>query len=551
MILNEEYNIIIDEFNFPLDESFFYQKFIKDYPVVYIINDKNNKNIYNAYIGETTNFKNRMYNHSKDSERRKLNKVLVIGCEKFNQSATFNIETNLIQLMFPDDNINLQNSSKTKQMQMHNYYQKSIYNNTIFNLIWEALRDRNFVDKSIDEIRNTDIFKLSPHNELSDTQFEIKEQIISFCEENIDKKGNSVFYINGEAGTGKSVLISSVYARLQELSKSNDSDLKNKNNYLLVNHEEVLKTYKGIAKKMPYWNINKILKPTSFINKDIEADITIVDEAHLLLSKADPYNNFRQDNQLEEIIKKSKITIVLFDEKQFLKAKSYWNKKELELIINKNAKYIDSAKLSDQFRMNADIKIINWINDLVEKKEVNNINLKDINDDYEFKIFDSAKKMYEEIQEKNSHKGLSRIVASFDYLHKKDGGTYFVEEEEFKLPWNSTNFKEAWAENPNTINEVGSVYTIQGFDLNYVGVIIGPSISYDEVKNKIVINPDLYKDKEAFKFLTNISNSDEIKEKIILNSLNVLLKRGVHGLYIYASDEKLRKKLLSEVKYNT
>ena len=31
---------------------------------------------------------------------------------------------------------------------------------------------------------------------------------------------------------------------------------------------------------------------------------------------------------------------------------------------------------------------------------------------------------------------------------------------------------------PHTINEVGSTFSIQGFDLNYVGVIIGPSVVY-------------------------------------------------------------------------
>lgn len=36
----------------------------------------------------------------------------------------------------------------------------------------------------------------------------------------------------------------------------------------------------------------------------------------------------------------------------------------------------------------------------------------------------------------------------------------------------------AWAEQPQTINEVGSTFTIQGFDLNYAGVILGPSVKY-------------------------------------------------------------------------
>jgi len=37
----------------------------------------------------------------------------------------------------------------------------------------------------------------------------------------------------------------------------------------------------------------------------------------------------------------------------------------------------------------------------------------------------------------------------------------------------------------------------------------------------------------------------ELKEKIILNSLNVLMKRPIKGLYIYASDKQLREYLSS------
>lgn len=40
-------------------------------------------------------------------------------------------------------------------------------------------------------------------------------------------------------------------------------------------------------------------------------------------------------------------------------------------------------------------------------------------------------------------------------------------------------------------------------------------------------------------------NVDKVKEQIILNSINILLKRGIKGTYIYAYDEKLREKLLT------
>lgn len=155
--------------------------------------------------------------------------------------------------------------------------------------------------------------------------------------------------------------------------------------------------------------------------------------------------------------------------------------------------------------------------------------------------------MYQEIRKKNEEYGLSRLVATFDYMHKKDGQDYFIEEGNFKLPWNRTHYKNTWAEQESTIDEVGSIYTIQGFDLNYVGVILGPSVSYNFEKQELEIITTKYEDLEAFRGRDDISKDkmSEIKQQIILNSINVLMKRGINGLYIYASDPKLQQKLMS------
>ncbi|WP_434520227.1 DNA/RNA helicase domain-containing protein [Pediococcus sp. M21F004] len=110
---------------------------------------------------------------------------------------------------------------------------------------------------------------------------------------------------------------------------------------------------------------------------------------------------------------------------------------------------------------------------------------------------------------------------------------------------NTTNDNDSWAERDDTINEAGSIYTIQGADLNYVGVILGPSVSYDEEADKVKILTDKYKDTDAFRGRHDLPNREEAKRQIILNSINVLMKRGIHGLYIFAEDEKLRKKLVS------
>ncbi len=80
--------------------------------------------------------------------------------------------------------------------------------------------------------------------------------------------------------------------------------------------------------------------------------------------------------------------------------------------------------------------------------------------------------------------------------------------------------------------------------MNYVGVVLSPSVSYDEEQECLVIDPNLYKDTGAYAEVEGIENVDLAKEQIVLNSINILMKRGVKGLYLYASDESLRRKLL-------
>ncbi|QST00402.1 DUF2075 domain-containing protein [Pontibacillus sp. ALD_SL1] len=520
------------------------QVHLNNYPIVYIL--YNEKKRPSAYIGQTVQATRRLKNHLEDKRRKNLNRSILIGHMKFNQSATYNIESNLINFFIADNHFQLQNVSQTSSRETHNYFQKSFYNEELFQEIWEKLREDKIVNDTLENLRNKDIYKLSPYKELSPLQLDIKDEILNFCKEHINLKENHVITVEGDAGTGKSVLLSSLFNTIQDLSKDSSSLLQGTDNYMLVNNGEMLKTYKNIANSLPNIKKKNLMKPTSFINEKKKAgdsaDIVLIDEAHLLLTKEDSYNNFYSKNQLDEIIKLSKITIVIFDPKQVLKIKSYWNDSLLkEITKNYSAKTI---KLTDQMRMNANPETINWIDHFVAKDVLPLPVEKDSS--FELKIFKDAESFKKAIEIKNTDIGLSRIVSTFDYLHKKDKELYFVDKEGINMPWNNTMNNVAWAENPESIREVGSIYTVQGFDLNYVGVVLGPSISYNEDEEKLVIDPSKYKDKGAFASRSDLSTEKnrEIKEEIILNSINVLMKRGIHGLYIYATDPILRRHLL-------
>ena len=512
-------------------------------PVIYLLN-----NAKEAYIGETVYFKKRMRAHLKTTERQKLNKMHLIKHEKFNRSATFHLETKLINYFLGDERYKLQNKSKTTNEFSHNYHNKPYFEQMIFKDIWKELVTKGVVTHEQHVIENKDIFKLSPFKELSLEQLDLKEKVIQFCEKQVQSERSdygSLFVVRGEAGVGKSVVLSSIFNTIQEYTKEASSPFHATENYLVVNHEEMIKTYKGIASQLKYLKAKNFVKPTPLINqlkkKDKKVDIILVDEAHLLLTRSDTYNNFHDQNQLEELLKLAKVVVMVYDADQVLKLKSLWQEITLENLISKSV-HAEFYELSNQFRMQANDQVIEWINQFKQKRLLP----LPVDENYEFKVFASLKEMHEAIKKKNECYGLSRVVSTFDYLHKKDGDIYYIKEDRgsYQIPWNITDSKYTWAERESTVEEAGSIYTIQGFDLNYVGVILGPSIIYDEDKGQLAINIDAYKDVGAFTGTEGIENVEAAKERIILNSVNILMKRGIKGLYLYASDEALRNRLL-------
>ncbi|WP_368741941.1 DUF2075 domain-containing protein [Enterococcus casseliflavus] len=539
--------LIIEDHHFKKGElSSITTAYIDQYPVVYILYNRNEKKRPVAYIGQTVQVNKRLKQHLNNSKRKEIKEVLLIGHEKFNQSATYNIETNLINHFIGDEQFQLQNVSQTRQVQMHQYYEKEYYDEVVFQELWEELQRRQLAKHSIDTIRNKDVYKLSPFKELTPEQLDIKLEIIEYCKQAIQQdETQKVLMIEGEAGTGKSVLLASLYNTLQDYTKS-EPVLKGTDNYLLVNHSEMLKTYHTMAESLPNLKKNHMLKPTSFINKTdnqkLHPDIVIVDEAHLLLTKKDSYNSFHYENQLEEIIKRAKITICIFDPKQVLKIKSYWDQDKLDQFQKRyNA---SRFQLKDQLRMKSSPQIIQWIDDIVEKRVTP---IPESTASFELQIMETHDALKNKIFSLDKKEGLSRIISTFDYVHKKDGASYLVDPDGINLPWNTTDTKRTWAERPDTISEVGSIYTVQGFDLNNVGVVIGPSVDYDPETDQLVIDIDKYEDKGAFMGRDDMNQelTKKAKETIILNSLNVLMKRAIKGLYIYAINPNLRQKLLA------
>lgn len=538
------------------------------FPTVYIHNWKDSDD-YEVYIGESNNVIQRTkqhYEHCGDESKwqSQLMKhdasLYVIGHEHFNKSLTLDIENRLMLYLMSVDRVkkihNLRGNPQNR------YYPDSEMND-IFRMMWERLRgyDKELFPKE-SAIKDSAVFKASPLHKLTEEQESIKDIIINRVMDVLQSgKRHQIIFIEGEAGTGKTVLNSSTFYELCSKAEESEKDISC---YMMVNHDEQITVYSQIARKLglidKYGEV--VCKPTSFINKhdtDKPIDVAFIDEAHLLLTQGK--QSYQGNNQLQDIIDRARVTVVMFDENQILTTEQYWEAQVIDKYRNQAKATNNYFELKNQLRIKASKDVIDWIDGFTKENSLSNIpeNL----GGYEIRIFDTPLELENALKEKatdEKHK-LSRMIATYDwdYKNKKAWETKVLKYWEVIIgqwhrPWNreleqeltvkeKRNIKSlSWAEQPQTINEVGSTFTIQGFDLNYAGVILGPSVKYRD--GKIIFDPSA---KNYKKMTQNRTLSDGTKRKfgaeLTQHEVRILMTRGVEGLYIYACDDELRKAL--------
>lgn len=549
------------------------QEIIANFPTVYIHNWQDSGD-FEVYVGESNDIFKRTRQHydaavDKSKWQRKLMekdaRLFIIGHEHFNKSLTMDIENRLMHYMMSAERVkhvhNLRDNPQTS------YYPVEELDE-IFGRIWRGLRKENkelFPTESA--IKDSAIYKASPLHKLTKEQKDARELILQKVSKALENgEIGQLIFIDGEAGTGKTVLNSSTFYELYCQAEEEEKTLKC---YLLVNHDEQITVYEQIAEKLgltaKYGKV--VSKPTTFINnhsEDDPVDVVFVDEAHLLLTQGK--QSYHGENQLKDIIARARVTVVMFDENQILTTEQFWEAQILEHYRNQAKAAENHIVLDKQLRMQADPVTMDWIDSFTKKGQLKEI--PHTVDGYQIKVFDDPEMLDLEIQKKAKEKdsALSRVLATYDWEYsqkrKPDDrlrAYWEVVIGKWHKPWNrelgaELSRKEkrkisglAWAEQPQTINEVGSTFTIQGFDLNYAGVILGPSVKYRN--GKIIFAPSESHNNKAIR---NRTLSDGTKQKfgemLIQHEVRVLMTRGVNGMYIYACDPELRAALLKAAK---
>ena len=360
----------------------------------------------------------------------------------------------------------------------------------------------------------------------------------------------NVMIVRGGPGTGKSVLAINL---LVELSN------RKMTTFYVSKNDAPRKVYS--AKLRGNYTKDYIdhlfLGSGKFVeSQSNELDCLIVDEAHRLNEKSGFYRN-EGENQIKEIINAAKFSIFFIDENQKVTLNDIGSEDLIKKFANELGAGIYIYELDSQFRCNGSDGYLAWIDNILEIRETANLDIDGF--DYDFKVFDDPNEMRKAIEEKNKVNNKSRIVAGYCWNwptgNTRNDTNYHeitIPEYNFEISWNLDS-GEAFAIGENSINEAGCIHTVQGLEFDYVGVIIGDDMRYEN--NHIVTDyTKRAKTDTSLKGINKIAKeqgqeeANKIADSIIKNTYRTLMTRGMKGCYIYCTDKKLQEYLKYKIK---
>jgi uncharacterized protein len=545
-----------------------------NWPVVYTILGS-----HKVYVGETTNFEMRMRQHIDSGSKSDLSAVTVVLNDSFNKSACLDLESQLIKFLFADNQFKVLNGNSG--IVNSDYFDRSAYQEE-FDKIFAKLVEEKVLTRSINELINTDFFKYSPFKSLNTDQALAVQHILETIVTLRSSRSNPPFVIEGSPGTGKTIVAIYLMKLLADIRDGNAVDVidgesvfselfigENKSvlsklqRVALVIPQQSLRTsLKKVFEKTPGLEKKMVLSAFELAEAPEPFDLVIVDEAHRLQRRANQSSAMlnkkftsanialfgtddKSKTQLDWVFKQSKQTILLVDGLQAVKPADIplATIESLKATADANKTYFG---LTNQMRVEGGNAYVDFVDDLLHGRA---LDPKRDYGTYRLEVFDSVTAMREEILRLDSQAGLSRLLAGYawPWLSKSNPKQHDIEIDGLKLFWNRT--AQDWINSATSVEEVGSIHTVQGYDLNYAGVIIGPDVSYDASARRIVFNRENYFDAKGQENnpTLGLTFSDEDIREYVLNIYRVLLTRGIKGTFVHAVDPALQDYLRAAV----
>lgn len=558
-----------------------------NWPVVYALSG--GKRI---YIGETRHLATRMRQHFREKRDLKLNRGRVLIHERFNKSACLDLESHLIQWFAAQKGFTVLN--RNDGIVDADYFDRDTYRATFAEIFDELLSSidpasrRAYpgdADDLVAAVENTALYKLSPYKALNREQAIAVENILEGLVDDLEKGRGSTTVVEGEPGTGKTVLATFLMKLVSDLAAAPavtvgapDSPF---GDFFEEGYREVLGKLGRIGFVVPQsslrTSVQRVFSKTPGLHRDMVLspwdvgqakepyDLLIIDETHRLTRRANqasaalnakfPVINTAlwgaddpSRTQLDWLLARSTHQIFLVDVAQRVRPADL-PKERLRALVDSARRQRRWYRLTSQMRMSVEHDYVGYVRGVLDPIGTGIPRPRRF-PDYDLRLFDDAEEMRIAIRALDDEFGLARMVAGYAWPWRTKGappgaaaaGTD-IEIGELRMRWNSTT--KDWVTKPYARDEVGSVHTVQGYDLNYAGVIIGPDLRYDPERGQLVFDRRHYHDRKGMENNPTIGLTFDDAEllEFVTNIYAVLLTRGMRGTYVYVCDPALREYL--------
>lgn len=399
---------------------------------------------------------------------------------------------------------------------------------------------RSQIRPSIKLLENvSDIVKNKPVFSLLNEQIVAKNMIWAKVRKYIKQKDKSVILVHGGPGTGKSVIAVNVLAEVAQKGKKVFYACKSKP------FIEGLKHLVGNEGEILFSNLYRFV-PSRV--KENEFDLLLIDEAHRIEKKSNHQYTRAEDRtempQIEQLIRSSKISVFFIDDKQNVRSQEIGNSELIRQTAKDMGCNIEEVILYSQYRCMGSNDYLLWLESTLGYNNENRILNK--NEIFDFRIFDSPQEIYKIIRKKEKAKENSaRMIAGFcwPWSRELNSNGELVKDiviGDFAMPWEThgditrppngyVKWYE-WAYKTEGVKQVGCIYTAQGFEFDYIGVIIGKDLVYNKETDSLKANINEIKD-------PMLRRAPENFEIYVKNIYRTLLSRGMKGCYVYFMDK--------------
>lgn len=540
----------------------------QNWPVVYTLDGAGQ-----VYVGESRNVAARFRQHLDSPGKRGLARARVVIDDTFNKSACLDLESYLIRLFAGDGAFQVLN--RNDGVVDSDYYERATYQ-AKFDEIFNELRELGLFTRHVRDIENSDLFKLSPFKALTSDQEIAVEDILEGLFDDLDKQRRSTSVVQGDPGTGKTVVAIFLMKLLMDIKQADlteptDSDTRFSDFFvegypqllqdfrvgLVVPQQSLRKSVQRVFRKTPGLAAGMVLSPFDVGLSDERFDLLIVDETHRLNLRANQSSGVRNRQygeinkrlfgdddpsitQLDWIRRQSNHQVFLLDAAQSVRPADL-PESVLSALVSEVDERRRRYRLSSQMRVQGGADYVTYIRELLSDDPPARQSFRG----YDFRLFDDLGRMTAELTAREQEFGLARLVAGYawEWRSRDDKSAYDIVLDGVHRRWNTTDVD--WVSSPSSFQEVGSIHTIQGYDLNFAGVIIGRDLRWDEAGQRLQFDRSHYFDKKGKENnpRLGITYSDADLLRLVANIYSVLLTRGIRGTYVYVCDPPLREHL--------